>query len=84
MHLIRNLALAALTLSVLPCATVADAADGAKPLFAADEVLSLSLIGPIDKILEVKLGQRLLRRQKVWRNLQHLPVNGGRTLACFS
>jgi hypothetical protein len=48
MRLMPNLALAAATACWLSCAPPAIAAEGARPLFAQDEVLSLTLSGPIN------------------------------------
>ena len=50
MRLLPKMALAAPTLAILSWASCVAAADGPKPLFASDEVLSLSLAGPIDSI----------------------------------
>jgi hypothetical protein len=48
MGLVLKIALAAATLSILSWASPLYAAEGPKPLFAGDEVLSLTLTGPID------------------------------------
>jgi hypothetical protein len=45
-----KMALAAATLSMLSWANPASAADGPKPLFASDEMLSLTLTGPLETI----------------------------------
>jgi hypothetical protein len=50
MRLLLKMALAAANFSVVCWVSPVLAADGAKPLFASDEVLSLSLAGPIDAI----------------------------------
>ena len=50
MWLVLKMALAAAIFSVLSWANPVRAADGPKPLFASDEVLSLTLTGPIDTI----------------------------------
>ena len=47
MSLIAKLALAAATSFTLLCAVPASAAEGAKPLFAQDDVLTLTLTGPM-------------------------------------
>lgn len=47
---VLNIALAAAALSVLTWAIPVRAAGGPKPLFSSDEVLSLTLTGPIDSI----------------------------------
>ena len=48
MGLFLKIALAAATFIILSSANAARAADGPKPLFAGDDVLSLTLTGPID------------------------------------
>jgi hypothetical protein len=50
MHLVLKMALAASTFSILSWANPVRAADGPKPLFARDDVLSLTLTGPLDTI----------------------------------
>ena len=50
MCLVLKMALAAATFSILSWANPVRAADGPKPLFASDEVLSLSLQGPLETI----------------------------------
>jgi hypothetical protein len=45
-----KIALAAATLSILYCSGPVRAADGPRPLFASDDVLTLTLTGPIDTI----------------------------------
>jgi hypothetical protein len=50
MWLVLKMALAAAIFSILSWANPVRAADGPKPLFAGDEVLSLTLIGPLDTI----------------------------------
>jgi hypothetical protein len=50
MWLAVKMALAAAMFSILSLANPVRAADGPKPLFAGDEVLSLTLTGPIDTI----------------------------------
>jgi hypothetical protein len=45
-----KIAFAAATLSILSSANPVRAADGPKPLFASDDVLSLTLTGPLDSI----------------------------------
>jgi hypothetical protein len=50
MCLVLKMALAAATLSILSWANPVRAAAGPKPLFANDEVLSLTLTGPLDTI----------------------------------
>jgi hypothetical protein len=47
---VMKIALAAATLSILYWTNSVRAADGPKPLFAADDVLSLTLTGPLDTI----------------------------------
>jgi hypothetical protein len=47
---VAKIALAAATLSMLYGSNPVRAADGPKPLFASDNVLSLTLTGPIDRI----------------------------------
>jgi hypothetical protein len=50
MRLILRMALTIATLSILSWASPLRAADDPRPLFASDEVLSLTLTGPIDRI----------------------------------
>ena len=50
MRWILKIALAAATFSILTWANPVRAADGPKPLFASDDVLSLTLTGPLDTI----------------------------------
>lgn len=50
MCLVRKIALAAATFFILSWANPIRAADGPKPLFASDDVLSLTLTGPLDTI----------------------------------
>lgn len=50
MCLIRKMAFAAATFCILSWANPVRAADGPKPLFASDDVLSLTLTGPFDAI----------------------------------
>jgi hypothetical protein len=50
MCLVLRMALAALTFSILSWVNPVRAADAPKPLFAGDEVLSLTLTGPFDTI----------------------------------
>jgi hypothetical protein len=51
---VLKIALAAATFSILSWANPIRAADGPKPLFASDEVLSLTLTGPLDTISRMK------------------------------
>jgi hypothetical protein len=50
MRLVLKMALAAATFSILSWANAVRAADDPKPLFVSDEVLSLTLAGPLDTI----------------------------------
>jgi hypothetical protein len=50
MCLVRKMAFAAATFCILSWANPVRAADGPKPLFASDDVLSLTLTGPFDTI----------------------------------
>src|SRR3979490_2129575 len=50
MCLVLKMAFAAAMFSILSWANPVRAADGPKPLFASDEVLSLTLTGPLDTI----------------------------------
>jgi hypothetical protein len=50
MRLILRMALAVATFSILSWANPVRAADDPRPLFASDDVLSLTLTGPIDRI----------------------------------
>ena len=50
MRWVLKIALAAATFSILTWANPVRAADGPKPLFASDDVLSLTLTGPLDTI----------------------------------
>jgi len=50
MCLVLKMAFAAATFCVLSWASPVCAADGPKPLFASDDVLSLTLTGPFDTI----------------------------------
>jgi hypothetical protein len=54
MCLVLKIALAAATFSILSFANPIRAADGPKTLFASDEVLSLTLTGPLDSISRFK------------------------------
>ena len=62
MCLVLKTALAAATFSILSWANPVRAADGPKPLFAGDEVLSLTLTGPLDDDLARQRRQAGLRR----------------------
>jgi hypothetical protein len=73
---VMKTALAAATLSILYWTNPVRAADGPKPLFASDDVLSLTLTGPIDKISRATGAKPVPAELKVdGATPETLPVN---------